>query len=46
MKKAAYEHPNLQVQLFAVEDVVRTSGDPVTGEGDAVFEDYTTENWS
>ena len=46
MKKAMYEQPDLQVLLFVAEDVVRTSGDPVTGEGDAAFEGYTTENWS
>ena len=46
MKKAMYEQPNLKMLILAEEDVVRTSGDPVTGEGDAVFEDYTTENWS
>ena len=38
MKKVTYEQPNLQVQLFATEDVVRTSGD-------AVFEGYSSENW-
>ena len=38
MKKVTYEQPNLQVQLLAVEDVVRTSGN-------VIFEGYTSENW-
>ena len=38
MKKVTYEHPNLQVQLFATEDVVRTSGN-------VTFEGYTSEIW-
>ena len=46
MKKAMYEQPNLKMLVLAEEDVVRTSGNLVTGEGNATFEGYTTENWS
>ena len=45
MKKAMYEQPYLQMLIFAEEDVVRTSGDPVTGDGDAIFNDYATNDW-
>ena len=46
MKKATYAQPTLNVFQIAVEDIVRTSNNPIAASGDAVFVGYTAEEWN
>ena len=46
MKKTMYEKPELQICLFVVEDVIRTSSNVVVGDGDAIFKGYSSEDWT
>ena len=49
MRKTSYEQPIMNVIRMMAEDVVRTSensNNAVVGSGDAIFKDYTSENWN